>query len=111
MDTRLNYPETVKKILTNFAETYTKSGGCPLKVLFDDTRKSYMVLHMGWHGNKYVHNATVHIEIDDDKIWIQNDHTEDGIAENLMECGIPKDKIVLGFRHPKVRQYTEFAAA
>ena len=111
MDTRLNYPEIIRKILTDFAETYTRNGGCRLRILFDDRQKSYMVLHIGWHGNRYIHNAMIHIELIDDRIWIQNDNTEEGIATGLLESGIPKEQIVLGFRHPKVRQYTEFAAA
>jgi hypothetical protein len=42
-------------------------------------------------------------------IWIQCDDTQEGIANDLLEAGIPKEDIVLGFRHPKVRPYTGFA--
>jgi hypothetical protein len=34
----------------------------------------------------------------DNKIWIQQDETEDGIASDLLEAGVPKEDIVLGFR-------------
>ena len=68
-----------------------------------------MVLSMGWRGNRYMHSAAVHIEIVGDKIWIQNDHTEEGIATDLLEAGISGEDIVLGFRDPEIRQYTEFA--
>lgn len=108
MDTRIN---TIKKILKNFVKSYNLNSKSKLKVFFDNEQKSYMVLNMGWRQNKYIHSATIHIEIIDNKIWIQNDHTEEGIATSLIEAGIPKQEIVLGFRHPKVRQYTEFAAA
>jgi len=30
---------------------------------------------------------------------------------DLMEAGIPKEDIVLGFRYPKIRKYTGFAVA
>ncbi len=46
-----------------------------------------------------------------DKVWIQCDETEEGIATDLMEAGISKEDIVLGFRYPKVRKYTGFAVA
>ena len=42
---------------------------------------------------------------------IQEDNTEEGIATALEAAGIPKDKIVLGFRHPQLRQYTEYSVA
>lgn len=30
------------------------------------------------------------------------------MATDLLAAGVPKEDIVLGFRHPQVRQYTEF---
>jgi hypothetical protein len=47
----------------------------------------------------------------DDKVWIQYDDTEEGIATDLVSSGIDKNDIVLGFRHPKIRQQTGFAIA
>ena len=47
----------------------------------------------------------------DDKIWIQRDGIEDGITDELVEAGIPKDKIVLGFQPPSVRPHTGYAIA
>ncbi|MBN1427300.1 MAG: XisI protein, partial [Anaerolineae bacterium] len=46
-----------------------------------------------------------------DKIWIQRDGTETGIANDLLAKGIPKDHIVIGYHDPEVRQHTDFAAA
>ncbi len=109
MDTQMTYPDRIKKILTDFADMYNDSSASPLKLLFDDARKSYMLLSHEWRGNKYFHSATVHVDIIGDKIWIQNDHTEEGIATDLVEAGIPKDRIVLGFRDPRVRRHTQFA--
>jgi hypothetical protein len=45
------------------------------------------------------------------KLPIQYDDTEEGIATDLLEAGVPKADIVLGFRHPKIREYTGFAVA
>jgi hypothetical protein len=49
------------------------------------------------------------IDIKDDKIWVQRDFTEAGLAERLVELGVPKNDIVLAFRSPFVRQFTGFA--
>lgn len=43
--------------------------------------------------------------------WIEENWTEDGIATELLAAGVPKDEIVLGFHHPTMRQYSEFAGA
>ena len=53
----------------------------------------------------------LHLEIIDGKIWIQRDGTKEAIALYLTETGIPKKKIVLGFRHPDIKKYTEYATA
>jgi hypothetical protein len=42
-------------------------------------------------------------------VWIQHDGTEDGIANELLQAGIPHEHIVLGFHPPDQRKYTPFA--
>lgn len=42
---------------------------------------------------------------------IQEDWTEEGIANELVRAGIPREDIVLGFQHPEMRKYSDFAAA
>ncbi|WP_321164240.1 element excision factor XisI family protein [Chlorogloeopsis fritschii] len=44
-----------------------------------------------------------------DKIWIQRDGIEDGIANELVKAGIPKSQIVLAFQPVDVRKHTAFA--
>ncbi len=41
----------------------------------------------------------------------QNDSREEGIATELVEAGVPKEDIVLGFQPAKERPYTGFAIA
>ena len=53
----------------------------------------------------------LHLDIRDGKIWIQHDGTYDGIANALVEAGIPRDRIVLAFKPPDIRQYTGFAVS
>ena len=110
MDTRLNYKKMIKQILRDYVEYY-RQGGVNLRPLFDDSQKSYLLLKFGWESNKYIHHAPIHLEIINDKIWIQNDETEEGVATDLLEAGIEKEHIVLGFKPKEVRPYTEFAAA
>lgn len=58
-----------------------------------------------------MHSNIVHVDLRGDKVWIQNDNTEEGIATDLLAAGIPSENIVLGFRLPEVRQHTEFAVS
>ena len=45
------------------------------------------------------------------KIWIQEDNTEDGLAALLAEKGIAKKEVVLAYFPEYHRKYTEYAVA
>ncbi|MBW4510287.1 MAG: XisI protein [Scytonematopsis contorta HA4267-MV1] len=79
------------------------------QAIIDTERDHYLLLHTGWRENRRTHGCSLHIDIKDGKIWIQHDGTEVGIATQLVELGVPKDDIVLGFHSPYMRQFTEFA--
>ena len=51
----------------------------------------------------------IHVDIKDNKIWIQRDGTEIGIANELIAAGVPKEDIVLGFYAAYKREFTDFA--
>jgi hypothetical protein len=68
------------------------------------------MLQVGFHYDEYVHGAIIHVDIIEDKIWIQYDGTR-CIATDLVENGVLPETIVLGFRPPEVCPYTGFAVA
>lgn len=111
MATPLNYSELVKNILLEHSRLKPAYGDIDTTVSFDDDRANYALLQSGWDGDSYLHGAVVHISIIGGKIWIQYDGTEEGVATELIEMGVPKAHIVLGFRHPSERQYTGLAVA
>lgn len=112
MDTQLKYQDIIKRVLQNHADYRTAiPDGYSSQVLFDDERGQYLVLDMGWNGDNYLHATPIHLSLIGNKVWIHCDDTEEGVATDLLEAGIPKEAIVLGFRHPKLRQYTGFAVA
>ena len=77
----------------------------------DATKKHYQVLAMGWEGYKRVFNLLFHIDIISDKIWVQEDKMEHSIAERLVQKGITKHEIVLGYFPDYHRAYTEYAVS
>ena len=59
--------------------------------------------------HRYTHGCLIHLDIIEGKIWVQRDGTEYGVANELLEAGVPKEHIILGFKSPRMRQYTQFA--
>lgn len=62
-----------------------------------------------WAGRARAHSCSVHVDIKDGKVWIQWNGTEDDLAQELVELGVPKTDIVIGFHTPYMRQFTEYA--
>jgi len=69
----------------------------------------YLLVEVGWENGYRIYGTVLHIDIIDNKLWIQHDGTEEGIADELVALGIPKQQIVLGFKPIDRRQVTEFA--
>ncbi len=111
-DTLNHWRRTIKQILADlaavpFPEVVTMSA----KAVFDEGADVYLVVVEGWQDVRRLHGCLVHVEIKGDKIWVQQDGTEDGVAADLLAAGIPKDCIVLGFKSPQSRAFTQFAVA
>ena len=108
--------EAVKKSLLEWKEFITpriapEDQKLEAKVVFDDENCNYLLLFLGWKRNQRVHSLLIHIEIKNDKIWIQEDNTEEGVAVDLEKYGVAKSNIVLGFQPPSVRPFTEYASS
>ena len=111
MDGLDNYRQIIEQVLSEYAQLPYSYGSIEREVVFDRKHDRYVLLSVGWERDRRVHGSLVHIDIINGKIWIQRDGTEHGIATDLLEAGVPKDHIVLAFRPPDIRKYTEFAVA
>ncbi len=110
MDTLNAYREIVERILTEYARLPYAYGDIRRETVFDRNGDHYLLMAVGWDKGR-VHGCIVHVDIIDGKFWIQRDGTEHGVANDLIEAGVPKEHIVLGFKSPEVRPYTGFAVA
>jgi hypothetical protein len=50
----------------------------------------------------------LHLEIRDDRVWIQGNNTDISVSEILLEKGVKREDIILGLKPAFVRQYTGF---
>jgi hypothetical protein len=105
---RVNYAQIIQQVLTSHCINHAEDDS-ELQLIFDEKRHHYQLIHLGWDDLKRVYGCIIHIDIKDEKIWIQRDRTEIGVANELLELGIPKEDIVLAFHAPYKRKYTGFA--
>jgi len=113
MDQLNQYRTTIKQILQEYADFENQVAPQELEthLIFDDTHDRYMLFRVGWQGKRRVDIPVLYLHLKNDKIWIEEDWTEDGIATDLLRAKIANTQIVLAFHHPDKRPYTEFAVA
>jgi hypothetical protein len=111
MDTVEIYRQLIQKILGEHAQIPYAYGDIQIEPVLDRQADRYLLVILEREDDRRVHGCLVHIDIINGKVWIQRDGTEDGIANELVRAGVPKDRIVLGFRSPAIRKHTEFAVA
>jgi hypothetical protein len=104
MDTLDNYRKIVKNIISKHTEVPYSYGDLHFETVFDNESDRYLLMVIGRFNKKRVHSCLIHINIIDNQFWIQRDGTENGIAHDLLEAGIPKDKIILAYRSLQKRK-------
>ena len=109
MDTLDTYRQFIQEILTYHSQFKSAYGDIETFPIFDTVRDHYQVVSVGWENRRRFYGCLIHIDIKDDKIWIQHDGTEVGVADELVKLGVPKKTIVMGFHPPYARYLTEFA--
>lgn len=111
MDPLTHEREIIRRVLRPYADVRYAYGDLHNETVFDDESARYLIMSHGWMDGRRAHGCLIHVEIIDGKIWIQRDGTEAGIADDLVEAGIPRSRIVLGFWDPEARKLGDFAAA
>ena len=106
-----NYQEIVEKVISDYADFLGEDENVQIELVFDKLRDRYLLVETGWENGRRTYGTLLHLDIINGKIWIQQDGTEQGIANELVTLGVPKARIVLGFKSLQRRQITEFAVS
>ena len=113
MDKITHYQSLIKKILLEYEKLSSQVTDPDIDetLIFDDLRSQYLWFNIGWKNGERVKAISVYVRIKNDKIWIEEDWTEEGIANELLRGDVPKEDIVLAFYDPETRKHTDFEIA
>jgi hypothetical protein len=111
MDRINEYRRIIKDLLSRYAQYKPSHGDIEVKTVFDEAHDTYLLMYTGWDKHRRVYGNVLHFDIKDGKVWIQHNGTEEDVAQELLDAGIPRDAIVLGLFSPQMRAYTDYAAA
>jgi XisI protein len=107
----IKYSEIVQQLLEDYAALSGDDKTVATELIFDTVRDSYQLVHVGWQDDRRIHGCILHLDIRDGKIWLQHNGTENDIAAELVDMGVTKSDIVIGFHSPFKRQFTEYAVS
>src|SRR5947209_18980835 len=111
MDAMNAYRALVEQTLLAQAKVPSSTGDVQLQTVFAQDHDHYLLVQVGWGRQKRIYGTLAHIDLVGDKVWIQHDGMEEGLANQLRDAGIPAENIVLGYRIPEIRQHTGYAVA
>jgi hypothetical protein len=97
--------EIVEHVLQEWLEYGYKDTGM---TVFDRERGHFLLLETGWNTTR-LHRVIAHVDIVGNKFWIQADQTPTGVGADLVQAGVPKERIVLGFYPLEHRKYGDYA--
>lgn len=116
MDKIEKYKKIVRKIVEEVVAMSPEiEDGIENQLITDDEHGHYLYFGVGWETdtNNWFYATFIHIDVKPNgRVWLQHDGTDLRIANQLIERGIPKNDIVIGFQPPYVRESMEdFASA
>jgi len=112
MDKAINFATIINETIHNYVkERPITDQDVSYKLIADAAEQQFQLVLMGWSNNTRIYHVLFHVEIINDKIWIQEDNTEESLALMLVERGVSKKDIVLGYFSEYHRQHTEYAVA
>lgn len=112
-----NKTERYQAILQEVLEEYAQHIPVNLQqvdnqITIDSQRGHFQLVRVGWNGDQFIRNTVFHFDLKpDNKIWIQANWTDVDIALSLVERGVERTDIVLGFQPPRYRPYSGYAVA
>lgn len=109
MDSLSQYRAIIQTILGEYS-TRRSTEEIESQCIFDLQRDHYQIVNVGWENQRRVYGCVLHLDIKNNKIWLQYNGTEIDIAQELVARGVAKSDIVLGFQPAYRRPLTEYAA-
>ena len=112
MDKVKKYKKTVRSLIEEMADSFSRNSDWEILSALDDERGQYLLFTDGWAGEKRDYGCFMHVEVKPNgKIWLRRDGTDLDFGQQLVDEKIPKSDIVLAFHSPKMREWSDFAVA
>jgi XisI protein len=104
---------TYRRVITTLLTDYAARSSTPLFqciTILDSQQDHYQALDIGWdEDGRRIFQPVIHIDILNDKIWIQENVTDLDLDTLFSAEGIHSSEIVLGLHSPSLRKLGIYA--
>lgn len=111
MDKITSYQTAILEFLHEQAAIpYTNAPKLRNTVVTDIHNREYLLICIGWNQASYCDHIIIHFSISENgKVWINQNNTEIQIGDELIEKGVAREDIILGFLPEYARPFAGFA--
>src|SRR5438046_1021115 len=76
------YRNVIHRLLSEYHDLFAQQTKTDVdtEMICDDSHGQYMVMRVGWRGETRVRRPLFYLRLKNDKIWIEEDWTKEGIA-------------------------------
>ncbi len=89
------YQSIVQELLIEYAQIPYLQENLTDETIFDQESGRFLLVTVGWQERTRVNTIVLDLGIVDDRVWIQCNNTDQDIAEELIQRGIPRASIVV----------------
>ena len=112
MDRTKKYQQVIIGLLEEYSSIQPSyPTGLRDEVVADTVRNHFQLVSLGWEGPRFVYEVVFHLDILDGKVWIQQNNSEADLIAELVERGVPKSDVVVGFQPAAIRALPGYARA
>lgn len=113
MDTQIEtYSLIIANWLTEFVRTRNNGSDSDYELVIDPVHRHFQVMRTEWYLGSFKFRVVFHFQIKQTgKVWLLVNNTDILVTDDLVELGIPKSDIVIGFLSESLRPYSGFAVA
>jgi hypothetical protein len=112
MDKVKQYRKMVRTMLAEIADRFRRNSDWEILEIYDEEKGQYLLFTDGWKDESRDYGCFMHIEVKEDgKIWLRRDGTDLDVGQQILDSGVAKQEMVIGFHSPMMRTWTDFAQA
>lgn len=105
MDYSLDYGSILQITLREATIAQPRLQAIQIYPVCDVESGHFLILATGWDKQEWIHTILFHARLADDRITIEEDNFEEGLANALVAAGIPADHVQTSSRLSPIEPY------